>query len=424
MQVTIENVDKLTKRMRVVMPAAKVNAAVSEKLTGLKRNANIPGFRKGKVPESYFKKRFLEPVRREVVGTLINDSVKNAIETHALRPVHAPDISDLKMDGETDVEFYAQFEVYPDITLLPFDRYEIERLKIEVTDADLEKSIEKLRKHFRHFHEAVRPAAKGDRVIVDITTTVEGGSPETQKDAFIVLEDLDYMPGLLEGLLGKQGGDLVELDLRYPDTWPREEMRGKAYHVHALVKYVSEQHWADEDGVCKQLGIDPPSGEALRKGVRAKLEEELAYHVFERMKESLLEQLLADYQDIDLPARLIVEEQKALQRELAQTKRALSDAELQKESKDRTIFGIVINEIIQVKKVEVSREAEVKRVLREASRMADPSRFIAQYQKDKNFQDAIMRMVLIDKAVETILSESKLVDKPMTYEEAETLFGL
>jgi trigger factor len=176
MQVSIETTTGLGRRMTVQIPAEKLDQQVQSRLQQLTRTVKLDGFRPGKVPLSVVRKRFGDQVRQEATGELIASSYEEALQQENLKPASRPSIEQTSNRPGHELEYVATFEIFPEIEPPEVSDISIERLSAEITDADVDTMLEKLRRQRATWNPVERAAQIGDRIEIDF----EGSrSPET-----------------------------------------------------------------------------------------------------------------------------------------------------------------------------------------------------------------------------------------------------
>src|ERR1700748_2964579 len=173
MQVSVENTGKLERRMQVQVPAERVSEEIAARLKTISRTARLNGFRPGKAPLKVIRQQFGPQVHREVIGELLQSSYAEAVTQKQLTPAGNPRIEPQSMDEGQDLKYIATFEVLPEVTLPPIESMELERLTADVTDADIDAMIERLRKQQMQYSEATRPAAQGDKITIDFDGKID-----------------------------------------------------------------------------------------------------------------------------------------------------------------------------------------------------------------------------------------------------------
>ena len=174
MQVTVENVSSLERRVKVVVPADKVAQDVSARIAKAAKTIRMDGFRPGKVPVSVVQKRFGDSIRQEALGEIIRDSFYEAVTQEKINAAGYPSIEEVSDNAGEDLSFTALVEVYPEPELASFADIKIERPAVEIGEADIDEMIENLRKQRATFADSTEAAAEGDKVTLDFEGTVDG----------------------------------------------------------------------------------------------------------------------------------------------------------------------------------------------------------------------------------------------------------
>jgi len=198
MQVTIETTEALERKMTVQLPVEDFQQEVQKRLQDTARRARLPGFRPGRVPLKEIQRRFGPGVRQEVAGELMQRTVFQAMAEQSLRPAGQPSLEWVSENDDSQFAYAATFEVFPDVTLGDLSQAAVETPEAEVTEADIDTMIERLREQRKAFVvEDGRAAENGDEITVDFTgylgdEAFEGGAAE---DAKIVLGSGRMIPG-------------------------------------------------------------------------------------------------------------------------------------------------------------------------------------------------------------------------------------
>ncbi len=425
MQVSVESGEGLTRTLKVTLPAEKVDEVVNAKLQEVARTVRLDGFRPGKVPVRVVRQRFGAQIRQEAYGELIQSSFQEAAVQENLRPVGEPSI-DLQ-ETEGGLTYTATFEVMPEVELKDFSVFQLERPVAEVTDADVDEMIEKLRKQRTEWEEVERPAQEGDQVTIDFTGYIDGEAFEggSAEDVPLVLGSGTMIPGFEEGLIGAAPGETRTLELKFPDDYRVEKLAGKDARFEVTVKKVAEPKLpeVDEDFI-RSLGVEEGTEEALRKEVRENMERELRQKLRSRTKDGVMEALLAEY-DIQVPAAMVDQEARALkeqaQQEMAQAGQASAidlPLDLFRDQAERRIkLGLVIGEIIRSQNIEVDQQRVDEMIAEQAATFEEPQEVIDWYAANPQARRTVENAVLEDQAVDWILEQAQVTDKPMTFAE-------
>ena len=174
MQVSVESIGKLERRMQVQVPAERVSKEIAERLKSLSRTARLNGFRPGKAPLNVIRRQFGMQVHREVIGELLQSSFAEAVTEKQLSPAGSPRIEPQSIDEGQDLKYVATFEVFPEVVLQPIEAMHLDRVTAEVTESDVDAMIERLRKQQMKYTPVARTAAVGDKVTIDFAGAIDG----------------------------------------------------------------------------------------------------------------------------------------------------------------------------------------------------------------------------------------------------------
>jgi len=182
MLVTVESTGTLERRMRVELPAERIEKEVDARLKSVARTAKIKGFRPGKIPPKVVRQHYGVQVRQEVLSDLMNKSYSDAIQQENLQPVARPMIEPESADGSKDFAYVATFDVLPEVTLRDLDKIEVSRPEVEIGDEDRDEMISNLRRQRATWNSVERESEEGDRVVVDFDGTIKGQrSPDSAR---------------------------------------------------------------------------------------------------------------------------------------------------------------------------------------------------------------------------------------------------
>ena len=229
MQVSIETLTGLERRMRVQVPAGRIEEKVRDRLLSVGRTAKIQGFRPGKIPNRVIRQRYGGQVRQEVLQELLQTSYSEAIAQQNLQPAGGPKIEPESLDQGQDLAYTAIFEVYPEFEIKGLDKLEVETPNAEITDSDINSMIENLRKQRGTWESVKRPAADGDRVMINFEGKLkgeifEGGSGE---NVAVVLGSDNMFVDFEKNLLGISAGESKEFKLKFPKDYYQKNLAGQ-----------------------------------------------------------------------------------------------------------------------------------------------------------------------------------------------------
>lgn len=431
MQVSVENTGPLERKLRVEVPEEKIASEVKNRLQSLSRTTRIQGFRPGKAPLKVVEKRYGDKVRKEVVGEVVQSSFYEALNKEKLRPASRPEIDPLDDNLGQGVVYTATFEVYPEFTPAPVPDLEIERPVCEVTDADVDKMIEVIRKQQSTLKAVKRAAKKGDVLKIDFHGTIEGEAFDggEGKDFRIELGSGRFLAGFEEGLIGAKTGQDLTLDLTFPEDYHHEKLAGKPVKFAVTVKEVNEPVLPElDDALFANMGVKEGGLEAFRAEVRRNMEREADQAVLERSKNNVMDALNAA-NTIELPQALVRNEAENMRNQLRNNLQMQGidvdrympgdeqDEALQKRAERKVTLQLVIADLVKNEdiKVEPSRVREM--IEKVAEGYEDPNEVINWYYSDRNRLAEVEALALEDEVVQWILSKAKVTDKKIPFDD-------
>ncbi len=429
MQVSVETTSGLERRLIVGVPAEKIDSAVNAKLQEAAKNARIPGFRPGKVPVKVMRQRYGQSVRMEVIGQVMNDSFYEAIQQQDLKPAGRPNIEPKSMDEGRDLEFVATFEVFPEVELLDYSSVEVVKPVAEITDADMDTMIERLREQRASYEVVERAAAEGDQVNIDFVGTkdgeaFEGGSAEGNN---LVLGSGQMIPGFEDAIAGMSAGDEKVVPLTFPEDYHSEELKGAAVEFKIKVNEVKAKQLPElDDELFKQFGVSEGGVEAFRAEVRKNMERELKNATKNRIKQQVMDGVLALHQDMQVPKALISQEVDALRNQSLQqfgamaqqlnAKDLLPDELFQENAERRVKLGLILNELVSSESLKADADKVRAAIEEMAEGYEDKEEVINYYYGNQQQLQGVESLVLEDQIVENLLEKAKVSEETSSYE--------
>ncbi|PTQ89523.1 trigger factor [Agitococcus lubricus] len=428
MQVSVENVSGLERRLKISVPATQVEQAVSKKINQTARTIKIDGFRPGKVPLNIVKQRYGASIRAEALDDIIRDSYVAAVEQSQLKVAGYPNIEPISFAEGKDVEFAAVVEVYPEVTVADFASLTVERPSSEVTDADVTKMIENLRRQRAKWEDSSEAAAEQDRLVIDFEGSVAGETFEggTAKDFSITIGANRMIPGFEEQLVGTKTGDETTITVTFPADYQAANLAGKEAQFKIAVKKVTKAVLPELDAqFLEAFGVKDGNVEQFQSDVRKNMERELRNGVRAKVKGAVFEALVAANQ-IDLPKALVADEigrqrQQAIQQfggKAANIKAEMLPDELFAENSRRSVaLGLLVSDIIVKNELKLDAERVRSFVEEIAQSYEQPAEVVQWYYSNKQQMAQIESAVLEDQVVDLILAKAQITDKAVSYEE-------
>jgi len=426
MQVVVESVSALGRRLKISVPASRVEQTFNNRLNQTARTIKMDGFRAGKVPLSMVKKRFGESIRAEALEDVIRDSYVAAVESQKLRVAGFPSIEPFNAPQGQDLEFSAIVEVYPEITLNDFSALSVERPTSEVTEDDVSEMIENLRRQRARFNETAEAAVAQDRVTLDFEGTVGGEAfaGNSAQDFNLVLGSNRMIPGFEDQIVGMKAGEEKTITVTFPADYQAENLAGKEAQFKINVKKVSHPELpALDDQFLAAFGVTEGGIDKFRADVRKNMERELRNTIRARVKSVVFDAVLAA-NPIEVPKALVQQEverqrQAAIQRfggNAGNIKPEMLPNELFEEASRRSVaLGLLISEIIARNDVKVDAERVRTLVTEIAESYEDPAEVIAWYMGNAEQRSQMEAAVLEDQVVDLVLASAQVSDKAVEY---------
>ncbi len=434
MQVSVETTQGLERRLTITVPAEQVTGEVNNRLRQLAKTRRIDGFRPGKAPLTVIKKMFGPSVEADVAGDLMQRNFFEAVMSEKLNPAGMPTMEPAPIKAGEDFTFTATFEVYPEVAVTGLDAVAVEKPQAEVTDADLDKMIDTLRKQHADWTEADRAAEDGDRVTMNFVGSVDGEEFEGGKadDFVLVLGSGRMIPGFEDGLLGKKAGDEFTIEVTFPEEYHAENLKGKpASFAITLTKVEAQQLPELTEEFVKRFGIADGTVDGLKAEVRKNMERELSQALKASVKEQVIDGLL-EQNAIDVPQSLIDSEVDTLRKQALQRFGGLDaknapqlPAELFKDQAERRVrVGLILGELIKANEIKAD-DAKVQEIIASmASAYEDPAEVVAYYNDNPQLLENVRSLAVEDQAIEFVLAQAKVTDKQVSFDEVMNKPGM
>ncbi|MEN9728086.1 MAG: Trigger factor [Pseudomonadota bacterium] len=432
MQVSLEQPGGLERRLKIEVPEQQIADQVRSRLQSVARNARIDGFRPGKAPARVIERQFGPRVRGEVISEVVRTAFVEAVTTHQLRPVADPVINPLTAEEGQGLAFTATFEIFPEVTLAPFEELDIEKPECEVTDEDLEKMIQVLREQSKEFQEAARPAADGDRVQMDFEGTLEGEETPFEngsaKDFNLILGQGRMIPGFEEGLAGASAGDERTLNLKFPDDYHNTDLAGKSVAFKVKVNKVEAPVLPDlDDAFFARFGVEEGGLDKFRSEVRANMERERDRALARRFNEQVLERL-REQNALDLPKALVRAEAMRMLQEMRRTlaMRGLDPAQFgggedlggfEAPASNRVKLGLIMAEVIKLADIKPQPAKVRERVEALAASYEQPEALIKWYYEEPGRLSDIEGLCMEEEAVAWIVEKARVKPVSLSFDD-------
>ena len=433
MIVNIENVSNISCRLNVSVPTSTVNEQFENRLKRTAKTIKINGFRPGKVPVDVVRRDYGAGIYQEVVNDVVRDSVFAAIQQEKVNAVGMPNIEKLEVKDDALV-FEALVEVYPQVTLNDLSKLEVERKTTSINDKDVDTMLENLQKQRQTWVDTKGMAKNDMQVTFDFEGSIDGEKFEggSAQDFKLVLGSGRMIPGFEDGIVGMKKGEEKVIDVTFPADYQAENLAGKAAQFKITVKNVEKPQLPEIDAeFLKLFGISEEEGvEKLKADVRKNMEREVRNGLRNQVKAVTFDALVAA-NEVELPNAMVAQEvnnqrQKMIQQFVQQFGPQAAKAfdpsllpeDMFKEQAEKAVkLGVLVGKVIDTANLTVDQERVTAFIEDIASSYEDPTEVVEYFKNDANQRAQIEAVVLEDQVVDYILSQAKVTDKEVTYQD-------
>ncbi|MEM7563422.1 MAG: trigger factor [Pseudomonadota bacterium] len=428
MQVSIETLEGLERKMTVQIPSEQVTEAVEKKLRELSKTVRIDGFRPGKVPLKVVQQKFGAPVRQEVIGNVIESSYQEAIEQEQVRPAGMPSIDSISSEEKEDVSYTAVFEVFPEVEELHLDTLEIDKPSVEITDKDFDAMLEKLRDQRKDWKETKGAAKKGFQVMVDFEGRIDGELFEggAGKDMPVEIGAGQMLPEFEAGLEGIKTGEEKKVEVSFPEDYHGQDVAGKTAEFTLKATKVSKPELPEMDAeFAKAFGIEDGDLDKMRTDIRANMEKEKNDRLKTHLKNTVMMELL-EKNSIMAPTAMVTEEVKSLRvqaaQRMGQDPESMDEASFPnelfaEEATRRVQLGLLISEVIRKEEITLDQDRVEATIEEMAVSYEQPDQVKNYYRQNQQARSSLESMVLEDQVVSYILDKAKVTDKEASFDD-------
>lgn len=429
MQVSVENTGNLERRMTVSIPSDRLSSVIDGRLRDMAGKANLKGFRKGKVPAKVIEQRFGQQVRSEAFGELVRASFDQAVRQENVRIAGQPSIQAEPAGDESEIRFTATFEIIPDFGTIDVSQLQINRVHARVEESDIDQMIDTLRQQRRTWEPVSRPAQAGDLVAIETFAVTAGGVrvPESGAEKGTTVVGSGVMLPALEALLtGISAGEQREVEVTFPADWRVQALAGQSAKVTLKASQVSEPNLPEADAAfVKSFGVKSGKLEVFRQEVRANLERELKGMLMTRLRAEVAQKLVAKFSDVELPARMIENEARALAANAQQQARQQGQSEavypfdqFMIPARNRVAAGLLVGEIARQNglKLDFNRVKETLSLI--ASTYEEPKQVIELYRNDPNLMNGLQNRVMEEQVIDWVAERAQASDQQLGFTEA------
>ena len=426
MQVTVENVSELGRKMTVTVEDANIEQAVQKRLVSIRPNVKMAGFRPGKVPMTMIAKTHGPAARREVIDQLVQDSMREAFNQEKINPASTPNIDSMKEEGSALI-YTLNYEIFPELESIKLDKIKLEKTVAEVSDEDVDGMLDTLRDQRSTWEPLKRAAKEEDGVTIDFVGRIDGEEFQggKGKDVLVVIGNGSMLPEFEQQLVGVKADQETTITMTFPDDYRAEQLRGKTAEFAVTVKQVAKKKLPKLDKEFAELCGVEGGVAALKKEVRANMERELKSALKAANKRKAMD-TVADNNEISLPeapvereARYLMEQAKNNLRQQGVNVEGIPfELDAFKDSAEKRVkLSLLIGKIISDNGIKPD-EAKVKEAIDAiAASYEDPEDVVNYYMTNQDKLSEIQMMVVEDAVVEWIYDHVKVTESTSSFSE-------
>ncbi|MDR3470961.1 MAG: trigger factor [Devosia sp.] len=445
MQVTETLNEGLKRKLAMTIPAQDLASRLDAKLAEIKDKAVLKGFRPGKVPVTHLKKVYGRSAMTEVMQDAINNGVNETLQQRAERAAAQPkiDLSEDQtelnkvLDGEADLAFDVSYEVLPPVQLMDFSAIAYNRPVVEIADSELETELQRVFRQNRGYEDKGEDAvvANGDQLGISFVGKIDGETfaGGSSDHAHVTVGSGEFIPGFEEQLIGVKKGETKEITVTFPADYQQENLAGKTAQFEVTVLHIDAPKAGElDDDFTKTLGLE--NVEALREAVKAQMRTALDSMSRQHVKRQILDALDAGHR-FDVPEQLVDAEfdqiWQNVQHEIENHGKSFEDegtteaearAQYRKIAERRVRLGLVVAEVGNANKIEVTDDEHQQALIAEVRRYPGQEQQVYDfYRKTPQALAQLRAPIFENKVVDYVTGLGKATDKPMTREELAKL---
>ena len=428
MDATTAQANELERRIDLSIAIADVEKVMEQRLKRMGKNMKIPGFRPGKVPFNIVKQQHGDQARHEVLSEELDRVFGETVTEKKMRVAGYPRIEPKTTESTTHIEFSAIFEVYPEFTPGDLSAAEVERPVLEVSPAEVDKTLDILRKQRVSYADTDRAAAKEDRVVIDFLGKKDGVPFQggEAKDYPFVLGQGMMLPDFENAVEGAKAGDSKTFDLNFPADYHAKELAGQTVQFEVTVKQVQAAVLPELDAeFATNMGIADGDVTKMRAEIEANLKREVKRRIEGKLKDQVMEALIKA-NPISIPTSLVdMEIQRLMQaarQDMEQRGMKVKDMPIQPEwfadqAKRRVTLGLILAEVVKTEKLHATPEQVRAMVEESAQSYENPEEVVRWYYAQPQRLQEVEGVAIENNVVAWVLSKAKVTDKVAVFDE-------
>ena len=433
MQVSETLSEGLKREYKVVVEAADMEAKVTNRLADMAKEAQMPGFRPGKVPVKILRRTYGKQILGEVLEQAVNEATTETLEKHEIKPAMQPKIEVVSFDEGADLEYTIQVEVMPEFEPMDFATLSLERVVAEISDPEIDERVASLAQQFKEFTEGAegQAAQDGDTVVIDFKGSIDGELFDggTAEEHSLELGSNAFIPGFEEQIVGAKKGDETTVKVNFPEEYQADHLAGKEAEFAVTVREVKVPlPVAVDDALAEKLGLENLA--ALKDAVREQSEKEYAEVSRGRLKRKLLD-TLAEHHTFEVPPSLVEGEFEQIwsqvEADLKREDKTIADldkpeeearAEYRDIAERRVRLGLLLSQVGNTNNLTVNQDEVNRAMAEQAQRFPGQEQQIFEfYQSKPEMRAQLEAPIMEDKVVDFILEMANISESKVSVEE-------
>lgn len=424
MKTTVKNISDTKVELTIVLSKAELASAEQVALTKLAKNVKVPGFRKGKVPASVAAKH-VDPqtLAQQTLDDALSKAVAEAYQKEGIQALDRPAVEVKKYVPGLELEFTAETEILPKVTLGDYKKLKAKKAKVAVAAKEIDEIIERMRQGFAEKKDVTRAAKDGDEVIIDFVgkkdgVPFDGGTAEGYS---LTLGSNSFIPGFEEGIIGNKIGDTFDLNLEFPKDYHAKELKGAKVVFTTTLKGIKEVVLPGVDDEFAAKAGPFKTVVELKEDIKRELTARKDREATEKLKDTLIQELIAA-SSVPVPEVLLKDQADSIERDMVQnlmyqgltldqylenkgfkSKENWQETEVAEAAKKRVQAGLVLAELSKTEKIEASTKELDDHVERYKKEYANNPTMVAQFDQPEARRDIANRL-LTEKTVERLVA--------------------
>lgn len=418
--------NELLRRISLTIAADSIASAMKSEIIKASKSVRIDGFRKGKVPLHIVEQRYGTSIMQDVLGRLMQQTYFAHLSAEKIMPASEPSFIINQFDANQDVSFDVEYEVFPEVKLQNLDAIEIEKKVAEVLESDVDEMLNTLRKQQATWKETTEAASKESRVTINFVGEVDGEAFEggEANDFILVMNENRMIPGFEDGLVGRKAGETFDINVKFPDEYQAEHLKGKDAVFKTTLTKVEERELPEFTATfIKRFGVKDGTLESLREEVKKNMVRELKAVIKNNVKTQIYEALINNH-NFPIPQAVLKREivklkNQAMERfgNMKMDPNNLPDEMFKDQAIRRASVGILLSQVITDFDLKVD-EALVTSMIEEiASAYENPAEVVKHYNKDKAMMNNMRNFALEQQALDAIEAKAKVTEVTASFSE-------